>query len=434
MLAYSLDGTRIISYSGALLSRGMICIFDAQGEAIVPDALPGHTEPIISINISPDEKWVVSGSEDKSVCVWNLVEGTLILGPLTGHTEGVHLVRYSPDGHRILSCSKDRALLQWDAQTGVPFQTNDLITDTSEPVRLEPEPLSDLDSDDRFADAGFAAAVYSPDGSYIATISCGASVCAWNSRTGKQILGSVNGETQGRMIEFSPDGAALITVWINGSLRIWDMQNGQSISNIQPQLGSFVSVSAFAFSSDWLSSVVAFWDEYEEYSTLCINTRERRGEPTPEFFKGHTAYITSVRFSPDDKRIASGSYDKTVHIWDVETGNSVSGPLEGHTDRVRDVAYSPHGTYVASASDDTTIRIWDGNISPGSSSLTEWVLDTDGWVRDSQSQRLIWIPPNLWDCLLRPGNTMRMSRDGYVRLNFRDAMVGKRWIDCWVDG
>jgi WD40 repeat protein len=47
--------------------------------------------------------------------------------------------------------------------------------------------------------------------------------------------------------------------------------------------------------------------------------------------KATRAPVSSVAFSPDGKRIASGSSDKSIRVWDAETGEMVSGPFEGHT-------------------------------------------------------------------------------------------------------
>ena len=66
-----------------------------------------------------------------------------------------------------------------------------------------------------------------------------------------------------------------------------------------------------------------------------------------------------MAFSPDGTRIASGSADKTVRLWDAATGQPVGQPLTGHTDAVSSVAFSPDGTRIASGSDDKTVRLWD---------------------------------------------------------------------------
>jgi len=76
-------------------------------------------------------------------------------------------------------------------------------------------------------------------------------------------------------------------------------------------------------------------------------------------FRGHNDGVLSVSFSPDGKRVVSGSRDKTIRIWDVETGDIVSGPFRGHTDSVNSVSFSPNGKRVVSESFDDTIRIWD---------------------------------------------------------------------------
>jgi WD40 repeat protein len=74
--------------------------------------------------------------------------------------------------------------------------------------------------------------------------------------------------------------------------------------------------------------------------------------------EGHTAHVTSVTFSPDASRVVSGSFDKTVRIWNTSTGRLLA-VCEGHTSRVWSVALSPDGTQMASGSEDSTVRIWD---------------------------------------------------------------------------
>ncbi|MCH2137301.1 MAG: protein kinase, partial [Phycisphaerales bacterium] len=73
---------------------------------------------------------------------------------------------------------------------------------------------------------------------------------------------------------------------------------------------------------------------------------------------GHEDFVLSVTFSPDGTRLASGSVDNTIRIWDTDTGEELS-VLPGHEDSVWSVTFSPDGTRLASGSYDNTIRIWD---------------------------------------------------------------------------
>ena len=70
---------------------------------------------------------------------------------------------------------------------------------------------------------------------------------------------------------------------------------------------------------------------------------------------GHAHGVNCVRYSPDGYHIVSGPSDKTIRIWDAETGTVVGEPLRGHGGSVRSVAYSPNGQQIISGSLDGTI-------------------------------------------------------------------------------
>jgi hypothetical protein len=85
--------------------------------------------------------------------------------------------------------------------------------------------------------------------------------------------------------------------------------------------------------------------------------RQRRSHAVT-VLKGHKDRVFRVVITPDGRRAISGSFDATVRVWDLETGQCLA-TLEGHTDVVRGVAVTPDGRRVISGSDDKTVRVWD---------------------------------------------------------------------------
>ncbi|MCP4450071.1 MAG: protein kinase, partial [Planctomycetes bacterium] len=73
---------------------------------------------------------------------------------------------------------------------------------------------------------------------------------------------------------------------------------------------------------------------------------------------GHEGAVSSVAFSPDGKRIISGSRDNTLQLWDASSGSEVM-ILRGHEDAVTSVAFSPDGQRIVSGSSEGTLRLWD---------------------------------------------------------------------------
>jgi WD40 repeat protein len=83
-------------------------------------------------------------------------------------------------------------------------------------------------------------------------------------------------------------------------------------------------------------------------------------------YRGHSGNVYADVWSPDGKRVASASIDKTVQLWDALTGSNAI-TYSDHTDIVSTVSWSPDGKRIASASEDSTVRVWD--------STTRWSTD-----------------------------------------------------------
>jgi WD40 repeat protein len=81
-------------------------------------------------------------------------------------------------------------------------------------------------------------------------------------------------------------------------------------------------------------------------------------DPSLYVLAGHTDDVTATEWSPDGSKIVSSSLDKTVRVWDANTGECLQ-ILSGHLAAVNDVCWSPDGTQIVSASSDKTLRLWD---------------------------------------------------------------------------
>ena len=155
--------------------------------------------------------------------------------------------------------------------------------------------------------------------------------------------------------------------------------------------------------------------------------------------EGHAENVDAVAFSPDSTILASGSWDTTVILWDVESGQ-VLRTLEGHTDHVESVAFSPGGQMLASGSQDSMVILWDVEsgqhvrqfggmgmvhslaFSPDGQTLAAGATDSTVtlWrVADGTLLRALEKhPDNIWSVVFSPdGQTLASGCfDGKVRL------------------
>ncbi|KAK4168585.1 beta transducin-like protein HET-D2Y [Cladorrhinum sp. PSN259] len=289
--------------------------------------LEGHRDSVFSVAFSPDSKWVASGSDDKTIKIWDAATGSCTQ-TLEGHRIYVNSVAFSPDSKWVASGSDDKTIKIWDAATGSCTQT------------LE-------------GHRGYVNSVaFSPDSKWVASGSYDKTIKIWDAATGSctQTLEGHYGYVNS--VAFSPDSKWWVASGSrDNTIKIWDAATGSCTQTLEGHRNSVISV-AFSPDSKWVASgsddkTIKIWDAA---IGSCTQTLE-----------GHRSSVNSVAFSPDSKWVASGSYDKTIKIWDTATG-SCTQTLEGHSDFVFSVAFSPNLKWVASGSYDNTIKIWDAAI------------------------------------------------------------------------
>jgi len=145
-------------------------------------------------------------------------------------------------------------------------------------------------------------------------------------------------------LAFSPDGALLASTGDDGRVQVWDTATGKLRYHI---LGRSFFV---AFSRD--GKLLATAPSHEILISQAASGKEVGR------LKGHTNAVSSADFSPDGKALVSGSYDRTVRLWDCSSLRETF-KLEGHSDVIMSVAFAKDGKTVASGGYDHSVRIWN---------------------------------------------------------------------------
>ncbi|MGD2020094.1 MAG: WD40 repeat domain-containing protein, partial [Thiohalocapsa sp.] len=151
-VAIGADG-RLAAVAGDAARVAMLDVEPATGECSVRGYLTGHTERVYSVDIAPDGNRLVTASLDKTARVWTR-EGRA-LAVLAGHQDRIYRADFSPDGRWLLTASRDGTIRLWRAPVAA------LRESAEPPVQQDFLPL-------RASLGGVAAAVFSPDGRYIA--------------------------------------------------------------------------------------------------------------------------------------------------------------------------------------------------------------------------------------------------------------------------
>lgn len=305
----------------------------------------GHADTVNSVTFSPNGKTLASGSDDKTIKLWEPVSGQN-LRTLSGHTRRVVSVAFSPDSKMLASGSSDDTIKLWDVVTGRNLRT----------LRGHTEEVNSV--------------AFSPDGRMLASGSSDGTIKLWDVASGQnvqtltspprtivsQIIQSVVFRTGGETALQLASGSA------DKTITLWDVASGQKLHTLKSQVqdastgysiefarSQGVKSMAFRPGGKWLA-----WVSDPNSITLWYVGSQQE----PRILSGHKGQVNSLTFSSDGRTLASGSDDNSVKLWNAASGQNLR-TLRGHKDRVNSVTFSPDGKTLASGSDDRTIELWD---------------------------------------------------------------------------
>ncbi|NET59627.1 MAG: hypothetical protein F6K47_26805 [Symploca sp. SIO2E6] len=297
-----------------------------------------HADAVYAVAFSPNGKTLASGSGDKTIKLWELSTeweiGTFGGSWFSGHAQTVRSIAFSPTGKTLASGSEDKTIKLWNVRTLEKFRT----------IKGHANSVNTI--------------AFSPDGKTLASGSGDKTIKLWQVSTGKEQQ-SLEHLFDVFSVAFSPNGTILASGSWDYIIRLWDVRTGQQICTFDKHLFDVFSV---AFSPD--GKILASGSEENTIKLWDItslgkegNREQGIGNREQKTLTGHTNSVNAVVFSPNGQILASGSKDKTIHLWDVSTGELLYH-WQAHSDSVLDLAISPDGQTLASGSADGTVKIW----------------------------------------------------------------------------
>jgi WD40 repeat protein len=361
--------------------------------------LAGHTDRVRTLAFSADSRRLASGSDDRTIKIWDAERGRETRTLAGGISDAVVVVAFTDGGRRLISAGATmRALTSWDAESGkqlsassdagsletleaASFSTDGKLLATSngdKTVVVREVSAPKVERIFQTRASGVYATAFSPDGKWFASGSKDNTVRLWETATGRELLNLAGNIGVINSVAFSADSRTVAAGGLSGGVKLWEVLTGRELAKLS---GHTESVNAVAFNAAGVLAsasndrTIKLWD----------TTAAAAGTPTRELrtLAGHGGEVHALAFSTDGARIASGSANGEIKIWNTSDGQTAQ-TLNGHSALVASVAFSPDGKTLASASYDRTTRLWDAasgqtlRTANGADSFTSVAFSRDG--------------------------------------------------------
>uniref|UniRef100_A0AC35GHJ4 NLE domain-containing protein n=1 Tax=Panagrolaimus sp. PS1159 TaxID=55785 RepID=A0AC35GHJ4_9BILA len=346
-------------------------------------SLPGHSEPVISVQFSPDGQYLASGSGDKTVRLWDL-HTELPKTTCKGHTHWVLCIAWTPNGKKLASACKNGEICLWDPNTG--NQIGKKLTGHKQWI----------------TSLAWAPLHSDPTCKFLASAGKDGNIRIWDTVRGVTER-TLSGHTASvTCIRWGGEGL-IYSGAQDRTVKVWRASDGVMCRSLT---GHAHWINTLALNVDYVLRTGCFEpekrceypgdDKVQEIALARYNAAKdvagvellvsgsddftmflwepvTKKQPIARL-TGHQQLVNQVMFSPDTRIIASASFDKSIKLWDGRTGKFLTS-LRGHVQSVYQISFSSDSRLLVSGSADSTLKIWDIRIK-------KFLLDLPGHGAD----------------------------------------------------